>query len=80
MNQEHDLFERFPDGSSLWRDSIRGPKKTRIRLHELARRSENEFYAINLETGEILAVNSERNAHVFRAPSITKIRGESQSA
>jgi hypothetical protein len=80
MKHEYDLFEKFPDGSSLWRDSIPGFETTRLRLQEFVRRSENQFYAINLTTGEVLAFNSERNAHGFRAPSKTESRSKSQAA
>jgi hypothetical protein len=80
MKHEYDLFEKFPDGSSLWRDSVPGFETTCLRLQELTRRSENQFYAINLATGEVLAFNSERDAHGFRAPSITERRSKSQAA
>jgi hypothetical protein len=62
MKNEYDLFEKFPDGSSLWRDSVAGFEPTRLRLQELAQRSENELYALNSTTGEVLAFNSERDA------------------
>jgi hypothetical protein len=80
MNYEYDLFEKFPDGSSLWRDSIRGFEKTRLRLKELAQRSENPFYAINLASGEVLAFSSELDGHVFHVSSITQIQGKSHAA
>jgi len=80
MKNEYDLFEKFPDGSSLWRDSISGFETTRLRLQGLARRSENEFYALNLTTGEVLAFNSERDSHGFRAPLRTERRSKSQAA
>jgi hypothetical protein len=80
MKHEYDLFEKFPDGSTLWRDSVPGFETTRLRLQELAQRSENEFYALNLTTREVLAYHSERDAHRFRAPSKTERRGKSQAA
>ena len=80
MKNEYDLFEKFPDGSSLWRDSVSGFETTRLRLQELARRSENQFYAINLTTGEVLAFNSECDAHRFCAPVKTERRSKSQAA
>jgi len=80
MNHEYDLFEKFPDGSSLWRDSIPGFGKTRLRLQELAQRSENQFYAVDLATGEVLTFNSERDAHGLEAPSMTEKRSKSQAA
>ena len=80
MKHEYDLFEKFPDGSSLWRDSVPGFETTRLRLQELAQRSENKFYALNLTTGQVLAFNSERDAHGFRAPSKTERQSKSQAA
>ena len=80
MKHEYDLFEKFPDGSSLWRDSVPGIESTRLQLQELARRSENQFYAINLTTGETAAFDSEDDAHRFHAPSMTERRSKSQAA
>ena len=80
MKNGYDLFEKFPNGSSLWRDSFPEFKTTWLRLQELAQKSENQFYAINLTTGEVLAFNSERDAHGFRAPSKTERRSKSQAA
>jgi hypothetical protein len=80
MKNEHDLFEKFPDGSSLWRDTAPGVKTARLRLQELAQRSKNEVYALNLATGDVLAFNSEREAKGFRAPSKIERRSKSQTA
>ena len=60
MNHKYDLFEQLPDGLSLWRDSVSGFLPARRRLQALARRSENQHYAIDLTTGEVLAFISER--------------------
>jgi hypothetical protein len=80
MKNEYDLFEKFLDGSSLWRDSVPGFETTRLRLQELAQKSENEFYALNLTTGEVLAFNSERDAYRFRTPLKTEGRSKNQVA
>ena len=80
MKNEYDLFEKFPDGSSLWRDSVSGLGTTRLRSQELARRLDNQFYAINLTAGKVLAFNSERDAHGFCAPLKTERRSKSQAA
>jgi hypothetical protein len=80
MEHEYDLFELWPDGSSLWRDSALGFQLTRRRLQAFALISNNQFYAINLITGEVLAINSDRDAHGFRAPSKTESRSKSQAA
>jgi hypothetical protein len=80
MKHQYDLFEKFPDGSSLWQDSVPGFGKTYLRLQELAQRSENEFYAIDLTSGKVVAFNSERGAHGFRESSQSEKRSKSQAA
>jgi hypothetical protein len=65
----YELFEKFPDGSSRWRDSVPGFEIIRLRLQELAQRSANQCYAIDLTTGRVVTFDSERNAYRFRAPS-----------
>jgi hypothetical protein len=80
MNYEYDLFEKFTDGSSLWRESVSGLERTRLRLYEMAQNSGNRFYAINLATGEILAFDTNNYAHESHAPSMTERRSKSQAA
>jgi hypothetical protein len=55
MVSEYHLFERMPDGSSRWRDSVEGLNKVRLRLEHLSARSPNEFYAVRGSTNEIIA-------------------------
>jgi hypothetical protein len=80
MNNDYDLFEKFPDGSSLWRDSIPGFEKTKLRLQELAQKSENGFYAINLATGEVLIFNSGLDDPGFRAGSMNERPSKTRAA
>lgn len=80
MKHEYDLFERFPDGSSLWRDSALGMENTRHRLQELTQKSENQFYAIDLTSGESLAFDSKRDVHGPQGPSRMERRSKSQAA
>jgi hypothetical protein len=56
VNHEYDLFEKFPDGSSLWRACVMGLKGTRMHMVDLARRSTNQFYAMNVVNGKIVAL------------------------
>lgn len=51
MSHEYDLFERFPDGSSLWRACVFGRENARVQLQGLAQGSPNQFYAINVVSG-----------------------------
>ena len=74
MKHEYNLLEKFLDDSLLWRDSVSGFEITRLRLQELAQKSENQFYAISLTTGEVLAFNSERDVRGLLAPLKTESR------
>ncbi|MGH9679904.1 MAG: hypothetical protein ACRD4Y_08125 [Candidatus Acidiferrales bacterium] len=54
MHHEYDLFEKFPDGSSLWRACVLGQEATRRHLMELAAKSQNRFYALDIVNGKVL--------------------------
>ena len=54
MNREYDLFERLPDGLLVWRAVVSGLENARIRLQELAKLSNNEYFAIHTPTKEIV--------------------------
>lgn len=58
MYREYDLFEKFPDGSSLWRASVLGLEGACIHMRELSRKSGNEFYAIDLMRGKTIHLGS----------------------
>jgi hypothetical protein len=55
LSREYDLFERLPDGTSLWRTVVFGLENARTKLHTLAQYSTNEFYAIHIPTKDIVA-------------------------
>jgi hypothetical protein len=59
MYREYDLFEKFPDGSSLWHASVQGLEDTHLHLMELARKSGNQFYAIDMVSGKIVHYKTE---------------------
>ncbi len=79
MKHEYDLFEKLTDGLSLWRDAATGFETTRLRLQDLARRSENQSYAIDLITGKILAFTLERDVLRFSTPKNIERKCQSQS-
>jgi hypothetical protein len=54
MLRDYDIFEKFPDGSTIWRGCVFGEYETRRRLQDLAERSPNEFVAIDIMAGEPL--------------------------
>jgi len=46
MRHVYDIFERFPDASTLWRASVVGRFEANRRMQELAEYSRNEFFLI----------------------------------
>jgi hypothetical protein len=58
---DFDLFEKLTDGSSIWRTCASGQIDAQQKLQDLADHSENEFYSIDIETGELLPFKSARN-------------------
>ena len=47
-NRYYFLFEKLPDGSALWRDRVLGMENVELRLQELARGSNNKFFALSI--------------------------------
>ena len=80
MAREYDLFEKFPDGSSLWRVSVSGLGNARVHLHELTRESNNQFYAIDMTGGKTVRPGSELRMIGFRAPKKTRSHCSEQIA
>ena len=54
MNREYDVFECLPDGSVMWRGTALGLMGARTTLLSLAKKSPNEFFAVRIETSEIV--------------------------
>ena len=80
MVREYDLFEKFPDGSSLWRVSVSGLGNARLHLHELTRRSENQFYAIDITAGKTLHLGRVRRMLGFSPPRKAGSRSDKEFA
>jgi hypothetical protein len=56
MLRDFDIFEKFPDGSTIWRACVFGQFEAARKLQELAEHSQNEFIAIDIQAGEPLPV------------------------
>jgi hypothetical protein len=56
MKRLYEIFEQFPDHSSLWRQSAFGEKRMQRTLREIARKSANPIYAIDLKSGEVVRI------------------------
>jgi hypothetical protein len=60
VDREYDVFEKFPDGSQIWRAFVKGLIEARARVVELSETSLNEFYAIHTPTKEVVATSPKR--------------------
>lgn len=54
MRREYDVFERFADGSTLWRATTWGRFEALRKAQELRERSDNEFFTIDVQAGKHL--------------------------
>lgn len=55
VDRDYDIFERFPDGTVVWRDFVNGLEAARAKLDLLGGRCANEFFAMYVPTKEITA-------------------------
>lgn len=76
MSPKYDLFERFPDGSSLWRACVIGLEGARLHMNDLAVRSSNQFYAMHVATGRIEFLKH-RSGNI---PASLKVENQSNAA
>jgi hypothetical protein len=60
MDREYDLFEIFPDGSALWRNTIRGHEEAIKQLREFSTKTANEVRLIHLPTNTLIATMNTR--------------------
>ena len=54
MRHHYDIFEKFPDGSTIWRGNVPGWYEAQRKMYELAEQSKNEFYAIDIEANRLV--------------------------
>jgi hypothetical protein len=55
MRHDYDIFEKFPDGSTIWRVCVSGRYETERKMRELTEQSKNEFYAIDIIVNQPVA-------------------------
>jgi hypothetical protein len=55
MDRDYDLFEVFPDGSVVWRESVTGHEKAIRRLRELVQITDNEFRVMHILSNTMIA-------------------------
>jgi hypothetical protein len=55
MSHEYDSFEKYPDGSLIWRQVVCGQQNARNRLNEFSALGPNEFLLMHLSTDTLVA-------------------------
>jgi hypothetical protein len=69
MRRDFDIFEKFSDGSTLWKACVRGRFDALRKMHELAERSGNEFFMIDIQNSVLSSapMNTPRSTTSTRA-------------
>ena len=62
MEQEYDVFELFPDHTIRWRVCVRGTQTALAKLEALASLTDNECFATDISTQEIIGRVNEGRA------------------
>ena len=61
MDLDYDIFEAFPNGDIGWHTCVVGLENARLKVAQLGKLSNNEFYALHPPTQEVVArVNHDR--------------------
>jgi len=72
-----DLFELFPDGYVLWRGTIRGLRKARVELQELAAHTKHEVQLMYAPNNAVIAKrNVPEDGTAFPVDTAPRIGGE----
>ncbi len=53
-DRSYDLFEKLPDQSVVWRGIVHGLQDAKLKLGELAAKTNNECFAMYLPTQEVV--------------------------
>ena len=59
----YDLFEKVPDGGSQWLTVVVGLHNANSKLREIAGRTRNEVFVIDLHTSQVMARANVAAAH-----------------
>jgi hypothetical protein len=60
MCRTYDIFEKFADGSSIWRACVTGRFEVERKIQEFAEHSVNDFFVIDMSAGQVLPFDSPR--------------------
>jgi hypothetical protein len=62
MRHDYDIFEKYTDGSTLWRACVSGKYEAHRKMQELAEHSPNEFYAIDIMVNQLISSRMKSSA------------------
>jgi hypothetical protein len=54
VERDYDLFEVFPDHTVRWRVCVHGTRSALAKLHALAKQTDNECFAADISTQEVI--------------------------
>ena len=54
MRRDYDVFEKFSDGSTLWRTCVTGRFEAQRKMQEFKEHSENEFFILDIEAHDFV--------------------------
>lgn len=60
MERTYDIFEKHPDGTMLWKETITGHEAAIAKLREIAAKTSNEVQVLHLPTKALVAVMNEQ--------------------
>jgi hypothetical protein len=69
MLPEYDIFEKLPDGSSIWRGCVPGQYDTERKLQDLAEHLVNEVFAVEINSRQLqqfIVLRSKSHEHIAR--------------
>lgn len=69
IRRDYDIFEKFHDGSTLWRACVSGRFEAHRKMQEFAEFSDNQFFLIDIQATELLPSGLTAGASRPRAKS-----------
>lgn len=61
-NRDYDIFEEFPDGSTVWRACVFGMDNVELKFRELGRETSNRIFAISLRDQSVPVIRPSKSA------------------
>jgi hypothetical protein len=66
--RDYDVFEEYPDGSTVWRGCVFGMGNVELKLRELSKETGNKLFALNLQDQTLPVIRP------LRAPASQRTR------